>query len=60
MGLATYAAHFASIGYACVVFDYRRWGTSGDGLRHSSRMASALKATEFEFRSGATCGALIV
>ncbi|KAI0749386.1 alpha/beta-hydrolase [Daedaleopsis nitida] len=34
MGLAEYAEAFAALGYACVVFDYRRWGTS-DGLpRH--------------------------
>ncbi|KAF7982003.1 hypothetical protein HWV62_30849 [Athelia sp. TMB] len=28
MGLAPYAEAFASIGYACMVFDYRRWGLS--------------------------------
>ena len=30
MGLAEYAAEFASLGYAVVVFDYRRWGSSGE------------------------------
>lgn len=30
MGLADYAEQFASAGYACVVFDYRRWGASGE------------------------------
>ncbi|KAF7424570.1 hypothetical protein PC9H_009878 [Pleurotus ostreatus] len=29
MNLAPYAEAFASAGYACIVFDYRRWGTSG-------------------------------
>ena len=28
MGLAPYAETFASLGYATVVFDYRRWGAS--------------------------------
>ncbi|KAF7317289.1 Peptidase-S15 domain-containing protein [Mycena chlorophos] len=28
LGLASYAAAFAEAGYACVVFDYRRWGGS--------------------------------
>jgi hypothetical protein len=31
MGLAKYAEEFASAGYACLVFDYRRWGASGIG-----------------------------
>ena len=29
MGLAPYAEIFASLGYAAIVFDYRRWGLSG-------------------------------
>ena len=29
MGLDEYAAAFAALGYGAVVFDYRRWGTSG-------------------------------
>ena len=29
MGLTLYAEIFASLGYAVVLFDYRRWGTSG-------------------------------
>lgn len=29
MGLEPYAEMFASLGYAVVVFDYRRWGGSG-------------------------------
>jgi alpha/beta superfamily hydrolase len=29
MGLAYYAETFAAAGYACIVFDYRRWGASG-------------------------------
>ncbi|KAF8151230.1 alpha/beta-hydrolase [Mycena galopus ATCC 62051] len=28
MGLAYYAEAFAAVGYACIVFDYRRWGAS--------------------------------
>ncbi len=28
-GLPSYAEAFASAGYACIVFDYRRWGLSG-------------------------------
>ncbi|KZP06855.1 alpha/beta-hydrolase [Athelia psychrophila] len=28
MGLAPYAEAFASVGYACMAFDYRRWGAS--------------------------------
>ena len=31
-GLAGYAQAFASAGYGCVVFDYRRWGDSGEDL----------------------------
>lgn len=34
LGLAPYAEAFASNGYACIVFDYRRWG--GSGRRASS------------------------
>ncbi|EIN04000.1 alpha/beta-hydrolase [Punctularia strigosozonata HHB-11173 SS5] len=34
MGLAAYAREFASLGYACVVFDYRRWGSSDGTPRH--------------------------
>jgi len=34
MGLAKYADAFASIGYACLVFDYRRWGASDGVPRH--------------------------
>lgn len=30
MGLARFAEVFAQAGYACVVFDYRRWGDSGE------------------------------
>ena len=29
MSLSTYAEAFSERGYACVVFDYRRWGASG-------------------------------
>ncbi|KAJ7765844.1 alpha/beta-hydrolase [Mycena maculata] len=35
LGLAAYAEEFAAAGYACLVFDYRRWGTS-DGTRRNS------------------------
>ncbi|KAJ7239416.1 alpha/beta-hydrolase [Mycena haematopus] len=28
MGLEYYAEAFAAVGYACIVFDYRRWGAS--------------------------------
>ncbi|KAJ7048320.1 hypothetical protein C8F01DRAFT_1267713 [Mycena amicta] len=28
MGLSHYAEAFSSAGYACIVFDYRRWGSS--------------------------------
>ncbi|KAI0710217.1 alpha/beta-hydrolase [Earliella scabrosa] len=34
MGLAEYAEAFASLGYAVVVFDYRRWGASDGVPRH--------------------------
>lgn len=34
MGLRTYAEAFAKAGYACLVFDYRRWGASGGAPRH--------------------------
>ncbi|PIL35651.1 hypothetical protein GSI_02381 [Ganoderma sinense ZZ0214-1] len=34
MGLAEYAAEFASLGYAAVVFDYRRWGSSAGTPRN--------------------------
>ncbi|KAJ8495969.1 hypothetical protein ONZ51_g1403 [Trametes cubensis] len=34
MGLAPYAETFASLGYATVVFDYRRWGASTGTPRH--------------------------
>lgn len=30
MGLANYVQAFSAAGYACVVFDYRRWGGSGE------------------------------
>lgn len=30
MSLAPYAETFACMGYAVVVFDYRRWGASGE------------------------------
>ncbi|KAJ7503310.1 alpha/beta-hydrolase [Mycena galericulata] len=35
LGLAAYAKEFSAAGYACVVFDYRRWGAS-DGTRRDS------------------------
>ncbi|KAJ7149846.1 alpha/beta-hydrolase [Mycena crocata] len=35
LGLAAYAEEFSAAGYACLVFDYRRWGTS-DGTRRNS------------------------
>lgn len=35
MGLAAYAEQFSAAGYACIVFDYRRWGRS-DGTRRNS------------------------
>ncbi|KAJ7189494.1 alpha/beta-hydrolase [Mycena pura] len=35
LGLAAYAEEFAAAGYACLAFDYRRWGTS-DGTRRNS------------------------
>ncbi|KAJ6611171.1 Alpha/Beta hydrolase protein [Mycena sp. CBHHK59/15] len=34
LGLATYAEEFTTAGYACLAFDYRRWGTS-DGNRRN-------------------------
>ncbi|KAJ6477523.1 alpha/beta-hydrolase [Mycena sanguinolenta] len=34
MGLAYYAEAFAAAGYACIVFDYRRWGSSDGTPRH--------------------------
>ncbi|KAJ6578052.1 alpha/beta-hydrolase [Mycena capillaripes] len=35
LGLAAYAEAFSAAGYACLVFDYRRWGAS-DGTRRNS------------------------
>ncbi|KAJ7690789.1 alpha/beta-hydrolase [Mycena olivaceomarginata] len=35
LGLAAYAEEFCAAGYACLVFDYRRWGAS-DGTRRNS------------------------
>ncbi|KAJ7266585.1 alpha/beta-hydrolase [Mycena rebaudengoi] len=35
LGLAAYAEQFCAAGYACLVFDYRRWGTS-DGARRNA------------------------
>ncbi|KAF7327263.1 Peptidase-S15 domain-containing protein [Mycena kentingensis (nom. inval.)] len=35
LGLGPYAEAFAAEGYACIVFDYRRWGAS-DGTRRNS------------------------
>lgn len=29
MGLKQYAEIYVQMGYACVLFDYRRWGASG-------------------------------
>ncbi|TFK73233.1 alpha/beta-hydrolase [Pluteus cervinus] len=34
MGLSEYAETFVAQGYACLVFDYRRWGTSDGTPRH--------------------------
>ncbi|KAI0775280.1 alpha/beta-hydrolase [Trametes elegans] len=34
MGLAPYAEAFTALGYAAVVFDYRRWGASAGTPRH--------------------------
>ncbi|KAL1949436.1 hypothetical protein VTO73DRAFT_8317 [Trametes versicolor] len=34
MGLEPYAEVFASLGYAVVIFDYRRWGSSAGTPRH--------------------------
>ncbi|KAK7055913.1 peptidase-S15 domain-containing protein [Favolaschia claudopus] len=34
LGLASYAEEFCKAGYACLVFDYRRWGAS-DGSRRN-------------------------
>ncbi|KAJ3540485.1 hypothetical protein NM688_g6222 [Phlebia brevispora] len=42
MGLAVYAQAFASAGYACVVFDYRRWGASDGTPRNSLYIADQL------------------
>ncbi|KAJ7732179.1 alpha/beta-hydrolase [Mycena metata] len=35
LGLGAYAEAFSAAGYACLVFDYRRWGAS-DGTRRNS------------------------
>ncbi|KAJ7471029.1 alpha/beta-hydrolase [Mycena latifolia] len=35
LGLPAYAEEFSAAGYACLVFDYRRWGAS-DGTRRNS------------------------
>ncbi|KAJ6567500.1 Alpha/Beta hydrolase protein [Mycena sp. CBHHK59/15] len=34
MGLVHYAEAFTTSGYACLVFDYRRWGASDGTPRH--------------------------
>jgi len=38
-GLPAYAEEFAASGYACILFDYRRWGNS-DGTRRNSLYVS--------------------
>ncbi|KAJ8692469.1 hypothetical protein PTI98_009779 [Pleurotus ostreatus] len=43
MNLAPYAEAFASAGYACIVFDYRRWGTSGGTPRNLVNVAEQLE-----------------
>ncbi|KAJ7471033.1 alpha/beta-hydrolase [Mycena latifolia] len=35
LGLAAYAEEFCAAGYACLIFDYRRWGAS-DGTRRNA------------------------
>ncbi|KAJ3478609.1 hypothetical protein NLI96_g9636 [Meripilus lineatus] len=42
MGLTEYAEAFATEGYACIVFDYRRWGASGGKPRHSVYVSEQL------------------
>jgi alpha/beta superfamily hydrolase len=36
MSLSPYAEAFAERGYACLVFDYRRWGASGQFFFHQT------------------------
>ncbi|KAG9224989.1 hypothetical protein CCMSSC00406_0001860 [Pleurotus cornucopiae] len=43
MNLAPYAEAFASAGYACIVFDYRRWGTSDGTPRNMVNVAVQLE-----------------
>ncbi|CAL1716160.1 unnamed protein product [Somion occarium] len=43
MGLETYAQAFVSLGYACVAFDYRHWGSSDGKPRHSIFVSEQLE-----------------
>ncbi|KAF8644739.1 hypothetical protein AX16_008304 [Volvariella volvacea WC 439] len=43
MGLRDYASAFAASGYACLVFDYRRWGASGGSPRHVALVKEQLE-----------------
>ncbi|TDL25846.1 alpha/beta-hydrolase, partial [Rickenella mellea] len=44
MALSPYGEAYAAAGYACVVFDYRRWGKSEDGTpRHALYVSEQLE-----------------
>ncbi|KIK52116.1 hypothetical protein GYMLUDRAFT_251470 [Collybiopsis luxurians FD-317 M1] len=42
-GLSSYAEAFASAGYACIIFDYRRWGLSDGNRRNSVYISEQLE-----------------
>jgi len=46
MSLSNYAEAFTALGYACLVFDYRRWGASGQ-LSIQSRGSSFCKINHY-------------
>ncbi|KAJ8508729.1 hypothetical protein ONZ45_g9015 [Pleurotus djamor] len=43
LGLASYAEAFSSAGYACVVFDFRRWGQSDGEPRNCAVVSEQLE-----------------
>ncbi|TFK50173.1 alpha/beta-hydrolase [Heliocybe sulcata] len=43
MGLSPYAEAFTRLGFACVVFDYRRWGSSDGSPKHCLYVSEQLE-----------------
>lgn len=60
MSLQPYAEAFSSIGYACIVFDYRRWGASGAADLFVSFITIPFKIQENLFIDGTPRNILIV